>query len=137
MAVVLTAIALLGSSVTPHEAPVVVREAHVGCQTHRCNMRVEDRRLRHKCDRGSVVGCIDRGAHLHRVSKFVLRRRAWCESRMSPGATNGQYMGLFQFGWPLWSTTPYHGHSPYSAKWSSLAAAWAERNGLSGHWSCR
>lgn len=48
---------------------------------------------------------------------------------------NGFYLGLFQFSWSTWGTTPYARRgSPKSAKWSSLAAAWMERHGRSGEW---
>jgi hypothetical protein len=30
----------------------------------------------------------------------------------------------------------YAQHSPYSAKWSSLAAAWMQRVGRGGEWAC-
>ena len=63
-----------------------------------------------------------------------LRRVATCESTLNPRATNGRYVGLFQFGLPLWSATPYGRFprtDPYAA---SLAAAWAFKRGMSRHW---
>jgi hypothetical protein len=63
-----------------------------------------------------------------------LRRVAACESTLDPNATNGHYAGLFQFGAPLWRATPYATFSrtdPYAA---ALAAAWAFKGGMAGHW---
>lgn len=63
-----------------------------------------------------------------------LRRVATCESTLNPNARNGRYVGLFQFGLPLWNATPYRKFSrtdPYAA---SLAAAWAFERGMARHW---
>jgi soluble lytic murein transglycosylase-like protein len=63
-----------------------------------------------------------------------LRRVARCESTLDPNARNGRYLGLFQFGTPLWSTTPYRRFSrtdPYAA---AAAAAWAFKRGMARHW---
>ena len=60
---------------------------------------------------------------------------AWCESRFSPRARNGQYLGLFQMGS---SERRLFGHGP-----TPLAQAWAawryfERSGRDwSPWSCR
>lgn len=91
-------------------------------------------------ERGRVVSCIHRGALRWNVSYVTMRRRAWCESRFNPLAVNGPHAGLFQFRVAkpsTWATTPYAGHSAYSAKWSSLAAAWMEHVGRGGEWACR
>ena len=63
-----------------------------------------------------------------------LRRLATCESTLNPTARNGRYLGLFQFGAPLWRTTPHAKFSrtdPYAA---ALAAAWAFKRGMASHW---
>ena len=68
------------------------------------------------------------------VPASKLRRVATCESTLNPKATNGRYVGLFQFGTPLWNTTPYRRFSrtdPYAA---AAAAAWAFKRGMAGHW---
>jgi hypothetical protein len=70
------------------------------------------------------------------VSESRLQSVARCESTLNPYATNGQYVGLFQFGAPLWNQTPYRNFSrtdPYAA---SQAAAWAFARGWASHWSC-
>ncbi len=68
------------------------------------------------------------------VPATKLRRVATCESTLDPKATNGRYVGLFQFGTPLWNTTPYRRFSrtdPYAA---TSAAAWAFKRGMARHW---
>jgi soluble lytic murein transglycosylase-like protein len=96
----------------------------------------EIRHARVQCEHGLVRACIRRAA-LHRgVSESWLRAVAWCESRFDPGATNGRYVGLFQFGPVLWGALPYRHRSRFSPKWASLAAALAFRRGLSNQWEC-
>ena len=136
MALVMTVVSLA--------APLHVAE-HVttDCHTKACDRRVRakafeqrDYRLRHRCNH-SVVACIDRAAHLHRVSPALMRARAWCESRLDPDASNGTHFGLFQFATSTWWRTPYARRgSVWSAKWASLGAAWMERMGMGGEWSC-
>ena len=104
-----------------------------GCQSHECMVRV----ARKACERGSVTACVRRGARQHRVSETWLLRVAYCESTLRPWATNGQYHGLFQFGPALWGSLRYRARSRLSAKWSSLAAGLAFRQGLSSHWECK
>lgn len=68
------------------------------------------------------------------VSASRLRRVATCESTLNPNAKNGRYLGLFQFGTPLWRATPYRSFSrtdPYAA---AAAAAWAFKRGMARHW---
>jgi len=126
--------------------PVVLMALAIpgGCHTHACLQRVHakareriDYRLRHQCNH-SVVACIDRAAHLHRVNRWMLRRRAWCESTMNPLASNGTHIGLFQFLPSTYATTPYAGRgSIWSPKWNSLAAAWMQRVGRGNEWTCQ
>lgn len=68
------------------------------------------------------------------VSTARLTRVALCESTLDPGAGNGPYLGLFQFGSRLWAATPYRDFprtDPYAA---ALAASWAFSRGMSAHW---
>lgn len=84
--------------------------------------------------KSSVDHALTIAAAAYGVPKAKLRRVANCESTLNPAATNGRYVGLFQFGTPLWSTTPYRRFSrtdPYAA---SLAAAWAFSRGMASHW---
>lgn len=113
------------------------------CDTAACRQRVADKareavdyRLRHRCNH-SVTACIDRAAHLHRVNASMLRGRAWCESRLDPGASNGTHFGLFQFAPSTYASTPYARRgSIWSAKWNALAAAWMQRVGRGNEWVC-
>ena len=68
------------------------------------------------------------------VSEDKLRRVAKCESTLNPKARNGQYVGLFQFGMPLWRATPYGKFSRTDPHAAALAAAWAFSKGMSRHW---
>jgi soluble lytic murein transglycosylase-like protein len=84
----------------------------------------------------AVSQAIRLAAVAHGVSESRLRSVARCESTFNPHATNGPYLGLFQFGAPLWNQTPYRNFSrtdPYAA---SQAAAWAFARGWAGHWGC-
>ena len=91
------------------------------------------------CDQRHVPACIDVAARRWHVSAGMLRRKAWCESRMNPSAYNASSgsSGLFQFIPSTWRTTPYARHSIWSARWSSLAAAWMHSVGRGGEWACR
>jgi soluble lytic murein transglycosylase-like protein len=83
---------------------------------------------------GGVDHAIRVGAAAYGVSPDRLRAVARCESGFNPAATNGRYVGLFQFGTTLWSTTPVATLSrtdPYAA---SIAAAWAFSRGMASHW---
>jgi len=88
------------------------------------------------CTHGHVRSCIHRAAIHYRQSYGYLLSVAWCESRLNPSATNGQYAGLFQFGPNAWSRAHYSNHSPYQAKWAALAAAYMFSIGHSSEWSC-
>jgi len=94
------------------------------------------------CDQAHPVACIDAAAARWSVSGAVLRRKAWCESRMNPMAVGRapvgreRALGLFQFLPSTWRTTPYRGRWIFSARYSSLAAAWMHRVGRGGEWAC-
>lgn len=82
----------------------------------------------------SVNHALTLAAAAYGVPVSRLRRVATCESTLNPKATNGRYVGLFQFGTPLWKTTPYRHFSrtdPYAA---AAAAAWAFKRGMARHW---
>ena len=121
MALVATVVALVGGG-------------HDGCQDAACVERVAAR----WCAGGRVVSCVHRAALRWQVAYPMLRRKAWCESRMDPGAVNAQTgaMGLFQFLGSTWATTPYAGRSPWWAKWNALAAGWMHHVGRGGEWAC-
>jgi len=91
------------------------------------------------CNHGSTSACIRRAALKYRVSERMLRRKAWCESRMNPRAYNhgSGASGLFQFLPSTWRTTRYRRESVWSAKWNALAAGWMHARGRGGEWSCR
>lgn len=109
-------------------------DGHTGCHSARCDERV----ARKQCSQTRVVPCIRRAALTHRVSFPMLLRKARCESGLSPFARNPSgSSGLFQFMPGTWATTPYAGRSIWSAKWSSLAAAWMHVQGRGGEWVCR
>lgn len=112
-------------------APV---DHHDVCHSLACEERV----ARKQCWRGEVTRCIDRAAMRWRVSAAMLKRKAWCESRYNPFASNGTHFGLFQFLPSTYATTPYvRRGSVWSAKWNSLAAAWMHHVGRGGEWACR
>jgi hypothetical protein len=106
-----------------------------GCTTDACRERVH----RHRCADGIVAACIDRAAIRWNVNRWTMRRRAWCESRMNPHAYNATSgaSGLFQFLPSTWQRTPYARRSVWSAKYSSLAAAWMQHAGHGNEWSCQ
>jgi hypothetical protein len=94
----------------------------------------------HQCAQSRPVPCIRRAALHWRVPTALLVRKARCESRLDPLARNGVNVGLFQFNYPgTWGSTPYARRSPWSAKWSSLAAGWMHSAGVDrgSEWSCR
>ncbi len=83
---------------------------------------------------GSVDHALQIAAATYGVSESRLRKVATCESTLNPEATNGPYVGLFQFGTPLWNATPYGDMSrtdPYAA---ALAAAKTFSEGGASHW---
>jgi len=66
-----------------------------------------------------------------------LVRVATCESTLRPWATNGRYVGLMQFGTPLWSTTPFARFPRTDPYASAMAASYAWSRGNRSHWECR
>lgn len=108
-----------------------------GCHTAACDRRV----ARDRCLDGHVGSCIHHAALRWHVSESMLRRKAWCESRFRPRAYNPSSgaAGLFQYLPSTWyaGRNPYRRHSPYSARWASLAAAYWHRRGWGGEWACQ
>jgi soluble lytic murein transglycosylase-like protein len=115
-------------------------EARIGAL--RSQLEIERRRHRQDVIRlrrtphapPSVDHALRLAAAAYGVPAAKLRRVAQCESTLNPKATNGRYVGLFQFGTPLWKATPYGRFSradPYAA---AAAAAWALKRGMARHW---
>jgi len=133
MTALLVAVALVGPAPTPtpHDGNTATPHRHHRC-VHECRARV-------RCERGRVGSCIHRAAIRYRVGWSMLRRKAWCESRLRPWAYNAGSgaSGLFQFLPSTWRTTPYGRRSIWSAKWSALAAGWMHAHGRGGEGSCR
>lgn len=102
------------------------------CKSRTCQERV----ARKACSQTRVKSCIKRAALHHRQSYADLLRVAICESTLNPSASNGQYIGLFQFGPDAWSRSGYGQHDRTSAKWASLAAAKMWRMGRKSEWEC-
>jgi hypothetical protein len=75
---------------------------------------------------------------VYRVPLSTLRRRAFCESRMNPLASNGEAFGILQFLGSTWLSTPFARFSYWSPYASALAGGWmmgpAHR---SSEWVCR
>lgn len=82
----------------------------------------------------SVDHAIGLAAAAYGQSAVRLRQVAFCESRLSRTAQNGQYQGIFQFGLPLWTRTPYGTFERTDPYASALAAGWAFSRGMASHW---
>jgi Transglycosylase SLT domain len=74
---------------------------------------------------------------VYRVPLSLLRRRAWCESRWNPRASNGEAFGLMQFLPSTWRSQPFAGFSIWSPYASAFAGAWMQKVGRGGEWACR
>jgi hypothetical protein len=98
---------------------------------HRRDVRVLRRELTH---RPSVRHAIRLAGAAYRRDPDRMSRVARCESHLDPAASNGSYLGLYQFGTPLWARTPFRTFDrtdPYAA---AMAAAWAFSKGLDRNW---
>jgi hypothetical protein len=109
---------------------------------HRRQLRAV-RTSAHRRVRRVVDGAVNREPVQHALSlasatfgvpQERLRRIATCESTLDPRAGSGRYVGLFQFGTPLWNRTPYGAFSRTDPYASALAAAWAFSRGMQSHW---
>ncbi|MEW6582018.1 MAG: hypothetical protein AB1416_04580 [Actinomycetota bacterium] len=118
-----------------HRANQTVRRLRAQLRRERARHATALRRVRRAAlARPSVQQAIDLGSAAFGVPPARLRSVALCESRLDPAASNGQYLGLFQFGSRLWDATPFRAFSrsdPYAA---SFAAAWAFSRGMARHW---
>ena len=119
-------------------AGVIAVDANArGCKSYRCQERVA---IRH-CNQARPRWCVERAIITYRLNGWQaawMRRVYICESGGNPYAVNPSgSVGLWQFQPSTMRSTKYGSHSPFSAKWSSLAAAWMLVNGRSGEWVCR
>jgi soluble lytic murein transglycosylase-like protein len=85
-------------------------------------------------EESSVAHALRLAAASYGVDEARLRSVATCESGLRPHAKGGIYLGLFQFGSALWSTTPYRAFERTDPYASALAASWAFSRGMSSHW---
>lgn len=125
--------ALVAAFVVPGTA-----NARPGCHSRACSERV----ARKHCSNRHPHWCVERAILTYRLDGWQaswMRRIPGCESGWDPHAVNGGgsgSLGLYQFMPGTWASTPYGRHSPFSAKWASLAAAWMVRAGRSREWVC-
>lgn len=106
-------------------------------KAHKADRRRLVRIIRHRTD---VPEAIRLAAFTYGVDRWKMRRIAFCESRLDPGARNGSSgaSGLMQFLPSTWASNRY-GAAGFSV-WSPLAAALgsayhASRYGW-GAWEC-
>jgi hypothetical protein len=85
----------------------------------------------------TVQEAIQLAALVYRVPLSTLNRRAFCESRLNPAASNGHAHGLFQFIWSTWRSTPFAGFSIWSPYANALAAGWMHAHNRGSEWTCR
>lgn len=91
----------------------------------------------------NVKRAIDNAADRYRVSRSLLHRLSWCESRHNRFARNPEpvgtehALGLMQFLPSTWATTPYRARYIFSAHYQALAAAWMISVGRLSEWACR
>jgi predicted secreted protein len=89
------------------------------------------RRLQHRW-RPTVDYAIRLASAVTGVPAAELYAVARCESGLSPAASNGRYLGLFQLGWD-----PF-GFSPFDPVANALSAAMTvKRDGSWRQWTCR
>lgn len=131
------------------------REAELQARIDRLRTQLSRERAKHRRQlravrssarrqvRRAVDGAVNREPVQHALSlasatfgvpQSKLKRVATCESTLNPRAGNGRYIGLFQFGTPLWNRTPYGAFSRTDPYASALAAAWAFSRGMQSHW---
>lgn len=99
-----------------------------------------ERVARSHCDQSHPVSCIHRAALHYGIDFGTMKYIARRESRFDPWAKNpsSTASGLFQFLTSTYAVTPMarRGHSIFSAKWNSLAAAWYMRRFGYSAWAC-
>lgn len=82
----------------------------------------------------TVQHAIALAAATYRVDRRLLDRISYCESTYRPTARNGRYVGLAQFGLPLWNSTAYWSFDRADAYGSALGLAEKIREGGLSHW---
>lgn len=70
----------------------------------------------------------------YRVDRHLLDRISYCESTYRPTARNGRYVGIAQFGLPLWNSTAYWAFDRTDPYASALGLAEKIREGGLSHW---
>lgn len=105
------------------------------------HLRAENRRLRRALEHdGSVTEAIRLASFIYRVPESTLRRLAFCESRMNPGAVNSSSgaSGLLQFLPSTWAGNYYGraGFSVLSPYANALGAAQHISKYGTGAWEC-
>jgi hypothetical protein len=83
-----------------------------------------------------VFACIRYAAWRYHQDADMMIRVAHCESGWRPHIA-GAHQGMWQYLWSTWRSLPWRNRSPYSARWSSLATAYAWSIGRKGEWECR
>lgn len=122
---VLLVVGCLLAPTTAHARP------HRLC-SHACVKRVAKR----QCSQTNVRACLLYASMRWHVSYRLIVSIAWCESRLNPYAYNRSgATGLLQWMSASWNATPYARHRRTSARWSSLAGAWALRHVGTGPWT--
>ena len=95
--------------------------------------RNQARRAARRVWRPTVDHALALASYAYDVPLQDMRTVAACESTFNPYAKNGQYLGLYQFGLPLWSGLAFRNFArtdPYAA---ALATAKYVRD--HGHWN--
>jgi hypothetical protein len=93
-------------------------------------------RLASACSQTNPVACVDYAAVQFSQPVAVAECVARAESDDDPAnAANPSHFGLWQFDQQTWASSPYGGHSVWSAYWSSLAAMWYWQHGQASRWT--
>ena len=90
------------------------------------------------CSDQNPRACVELVIRQQRISepeREWLRRIPSCESSWEPWQHDSSgASGLYQFMPSTFASTPYGGHSIYSAYWNTRAAAWGYRHLERGKW---
>lgn len=113
-------------------AEQLVRERAQAAELVRENRRLRrDLRVRW---RPTVQHAIALASATYRVDRHLLDRISYCESTYRPTARNGRYVGIAQFGLPLWNSTAYWAFDRTDPYASALGLAEKIREGGLSHW---
>ncbi len=85
---------------------------------------------------GSVNEALALASRVYGVSLSAMRSVAFCESRFSPSARNGQYRGLFQEG-PMFERGPFGDFSVWSPYANAFTAAYTVSREGWRQWECK